>query len=77
MEKCVHDQIQKYLTTNGLVYDYQSGFRPGYSTETCLIYLTDFIKENIAKGYYVGALLLDVQKAFESYGSDCSQRLAS
>ena len=65
LKKCVHDQIQTYLTNNDLVYEYQSDFRPGYSTETCLIYLTDFIKENVAKGYLVGALLLDVQKAFD------------
>ena len=65
LEKCVHDQIQKYLIDNNLIYQYQSGFRPGYSTDTWLIYLTDFIKDNIAKGYFVGALLLDVQKAFD------------
>ena len=65
LEKCVHDQVQKYLISNDLIYEYQSGFRPGYSTESCLVYLTDYIKENIAKGYYVGALLLDVQKAFD------------
>ena len=65
LAKCVHDQIQKYLIANDIIYEYQTGFRPGYSTETCLVYLTDFIKANIAKGYYVGALLLDVQKAFD------------
>ena len=28
-------------------------------------YLTDWIKARIAKGFYVGMLLLDVQKAFD------------
>ena len=63
MFKC--DQIQKYLIENELIYNYQSGFSPEFSTETYFIYLTDFIKENIAKSYYVGALLLDVQKVFD------------
>ena len=49
LEKCVHDQIQKYLIDNNLIYQYQSGFRPGYPTDTCLIHLTDFVKDNIAK----------------------------
>ena len=44
---------------------YQSGFRPQTSTDTCLIYLTDWIKNEISKGKYVGMLLLDVQKAFD------------
>ena len=55
-----------YLIKNKLIYDYQSGFRPRHSTETCLTYLTDKIKTLISKGYYVGRMLLDVQKAFDS-----------
>ena len=46
--------------------DTKSGFRLGFSTETCLLYLTDFIKDNVSKGLYVGTLLLDIQKAFDS-----------
>ena len=52
------------------IYQYQSGFRSGYSTETCLIYLTDFIKHQISQGNYVGMMLLDVQKAFDSVNHD-------
>ena len=70
LEKCVYDQVQSYLSKHNVIYGYQSGFRPGFSTETCLIYLTDFIKENVSKGLYVGTLLLDVQKAFDSVNHD-------
>ena len=66
LEKCVYDQVQNYLSKHDVIYGYQSGFRPGFSTESCLMYLTDFIKDNISKGLYVGTLLLDVQKAFDS-----------
>ena len=76
MEKCVYIQIEKYLDEKQLLYQYQSGFRPGFSTETCLIYLTDYIKTEISKGNYVGMLLLDVQKAFDSVNHEilCSKR---
>ena len=65
LEKCVYIQIEKYLDEKQLLYQYQSGFCPGFSTETCLIYLTDYVKTEISKGNYVGMLLLDVQKAFD------------
>ena len=44
----------------------QSGFRSSYSTETCLIYLTDFKKQEQDKGNYIGMVLLDLQKAFDT-----------
>ena len=58
------------LIKNDVNYDYQSGFRPGFSTKSCLLYLTDFIKDNVAKGNYVGSLLLHVQKAFDILNHD-------
>ncbi len=66
LEKSVYVQVESYLSSNDLIFRFQSGFRPGYSTETCLIYLTDFMKQKISQGNYVGMLLLDVQKAFDS-----------
>lgn len=66
LEKCVYVQVQEYLNSKNLIYDYQSGFRSGYSTDTCLIYLTDYIRSQISEGKYVGMCLLDVQKAFDS-----------
>ena len=66
LEKSVHCQLVEYLKQNKLLYDYQSGFRFGYSTETCLIWLSDFIREQSSKGLYTGVALLDVQKAFDS-----------
>ena len=66
LEKAVYVQTQKYLLDNNLIFKTQSGFRPGHSTETCLLHLTDYIKQQTAKGLYTGMLLLDVQKAFDS-----------
>ena len=43
-ERVVYDQIQTYLDERKLLYNFQSGFRPRFSTGTCLIHLTDFYK---------------------------------
>ena len=66
MEKVIHDQVFSYLKSNGLMYEFQSGFRQSFSTNTCLIHLTDYIKFQSDKGNYTGMVLLDLQKAFDT-----------
>ena len=65
-ERVVYDQLETFLDERKLLYDLQSGFRPKYSTDTCLIHLTDFIKLKKDKGNAVGMVLLDLQKAFDT-----------
>ena len=55
-----------YLTENNILYEFQSGFRRKYSTDTCLLYLQDYIRKQISNGLYTGMVLLDIQKAFDS-----------
>ena len=38
----------------------------GYSTDSCLIGLTDYIKAELGKGNLVGMVLIDLQKAFDT-----------
>ena len=52
------------------MYKFQSGFRGSFSTDTCLIHLTDFIKFEMDKGHLVGMVLLDLQKAFDTVDHD-------
>ena len=66
VEKVVCDQIETYLDEKKLLYKFQSGFRGRFSTDTCLNYLTDFIKFEMDKGNLIGMVLLDLQKAFET-----------
>ena len=66
LERVVYDQLEKYLKEKNLVYEYQSGFRSYFSTDTCLIHLTDYIKEEISCGNYVGMVLIDLRKAFDT-----------
>ena len=65
-ERVVYDQVVGYLDDKKLLYSFQSGFRRGFSTETCLIHLSDFIRFNMDKGNLVGMVLLDLQKAFDT-----------
>ena len=55
---------------NDLFYDLQSGFRKSYSTDTCLINLTDHIKDEIDNGNLCGMAMLDLQKAFDTVNYD-------
>ena len=65
-EKVIYDQVEVYLTENNVLYCLQSGFRRSYSTDTCLIHLTDKIKYETDKGNFTGLVLLDLQKAFDT-----------
>ena len=66
IERIIFDQINEYMVTNNLLYDFQSGFRTSHSTDTCLLYLTDLIKTEVDNGKYCGMVLLDLQKAFDT-----------
>ena len=63
-------QFEKYLTVNNILYSHQSGFRREFSTDTCLIDLMDYINTSISEGDYVGMVLLDLQKAFNTVNHD-------
>ena len=66
LERAVYVQLENFLVDNNILYDYQSGFRRSYSTDTCLIHLLDHIKINNSLGLYTGMILLDLQKAFDT-----------
>ena len=44
-ERIVFNQLNEYLVHNNLLYDLHSGFRSSYFTDTCLIYLNDYIRD--------------------------------
>ena len=60
--------LSKFLRNNNLLYELQSTFRPGYSTETALIRLTDQILMNIwnmDNDNVTGLILIDFRKGFD------------
>ena len=65
-EKIVHLQVSEFLERNKIISQYQSGFRNGHSTDTAVSFVSDFILEEVAKKNYVGAVLIDLKKAFDT-----------
>ena len=61
MERIIHDQTQVFLDENKILFTYQSGFRKQYSTDTCLSYLTDKVRNGFEKGSLTGMILIDLQ----------------
>ena len=49
-----------------LFYKFQSGFRTSFSTDTCLTYLTDYIRHGMYNGLYTDMVMIDLQKAFDT-----------
>jgi len=62
----IYDQLDDNFSSRDLLYKHQSGFKSKFSTDTCLLHLTDFIRFNMDSGNYVGMALLDLQKAFDT-----------
>ena len=60
----IYDQLDDYLASRDLSCRHQSGLRSKFSTDTCLLHLTDFIRFNIDNGNCVGMVLFDLQKVF-------------
>ena len=50
----------------GVLYERQSGFRGGFSTDSCLIQLSDFVRQELASGNMVGMVVIDLRKAFDT-----------
>ena len=51
---------------DGLLYTYQSSFCVNFSTDSCLVQLTDFILREMDKRFHTGMTLVDLQKAFDT-----------
>ena len=64
-ERIVYNQLYSYLTTNGILFKSQYGFRKLHSTETAAIELTDTILQNL-DGDIPIAIFLDLSKAFDT-----------
>ncbi|XP_071954198.1 uncharacterized protein [Antedon mediterranea] len=70
IERIMYNQLMSYLNDQSLLYTYQSGFRPSFSTETCLIHLSDSVRNGWDKGKMTGMIIIDLQKAFDTVDHD-------
>ena len=55
-DHCLSFYFEAFVIKNNLIYELQSGFRGNFSTDTCLIHLTDHKKKNSSKGLYTGMI---------------------
>lgn len=75
LEKVMKWQITAYLNENDLLYRFQSGYRPKYSTTTALLKMTHDIRSNlhkrvVGKKFISFLLLLDFSSAFDLVNHD-------
>ena len=63
-ENIVHQQVSEFLKQNDILL--QSGFRTSHSTDTAVLCVSDYILEELSKGQYVRAVLVDLKKAFDT-----------
>ena len=59
-----------HLVTQNIIDPFQSGFRAGYSPETCLVKLVEEIKQAQAKKMITALILFDYTKAFDRVNYD-------
>lgn len=64
-ERHISNQLQDYFQRNNLIHEFQSGFRKNHSCHTALTYLIDSWLKDIDSGKYIGAVFLDLRKAFD------------
>lgn len=66
LERCVHDQIVKYITDNNYIDEYQTGFREGLNTQTAVVKFCDDVRIAMNESQITIAVLFDLSKAFDS-----------
>ena len=71
IECIVHQQLSEYVEKNSLFCSFQFGFRRGRSTQQAVTQLTDFIRFNMDKSCFTGALYMDLRKAFDTVHHGC------
>ena len=66
LEACVHKQFSHFIHQNSLISPFQSGFRPGHSTVTALLKVTDDIRRGMEDTKVTILVLIDFSNAFNT-----------
>ena len=67
-KKILHKQI--YDDINTIFSKYLCGFRKGYNTQHCLLYMLECLRMAFDKGVHTGILSTDLTKVFHSLSRD-------
>jgi hypothetical protein len=70
IEKFIQKRLVTFLNQNKLISSHQSGFRSGYSTKDHLFQLTNDTINNFNNYEYTGAVMFDLDKAFDRVWHD-------
>lgn len=77
LEKAVHTQLMEFLENEKLLNDSQFGYRAKRSTHLATTLLVDEVRQAAENGKLVGALFLDLSKAFDTISHDVVLRKLS
>ena len=66
LERSVHMQLIEYLESNNLLSTNQFGYRKNGSTELVATYFIDDIRKHANNGKMVGAVCMDLSRAFDT-----------
>lgn len=70
IESVVHKQVSEYLVRSSLLNPFQSGFRPGHSTTTALLKVTEDIRKSMENAQITILVLIDFSNAFNAVNHD-------
>ncbi|XP_026328672.1 uncharacterized protein LOC113236727 [Hyposmocoma kahamanoa] len=70
LEAVVHRQLSSFLFRHNVLGQYQSGFRPGHSTTTALLKVTEDIREGMEASRLTALVLIDFSNAFNAVDHD-------
>ena len=65
-EKLIFKQLSSYIEKQNILFQYQFGFRKGYSTAQAIAELTDTLRKAIDNNLYTCGIFLDFSKAFDT-----------
>ena len=66
LEKSIHKQLMYHLERNNLLSDAQFGYRKKRSTDIATTLFVDNIRKNFDMGKLIGAIFIDLTKAFDT-----------
>ena len=66
IEKVIRNQTETFWNNNKILYNYESGFRKLFSTNSCLTLLTDKISKGFESSKYTGLISIDLKKIFDT-----------
>ena len=70
LERIMYDRVYEFLQEMGVLYEFQFGLRPQFSTYMALIMSVDKIISALENGDFVLGVFLDFSKAFDTIDHD-------